>query len=84
MSLHFLNDVVNDAKSIQNRKLRHDRYLKNETMGKLINRILGLHLLISSLPGSWNNSIGNKLLEIKPTIGEYQSVVRNIRKEEVV
>ena len=33
---------------------------------------------------SWNNSIGNKLLNIKPTIGEYQSVVRNIRKEEVV
>ena len=28
--------------------------------------------------------IGNKLLEIKPTIGEHQSVVRNIRKEEVV
>ena len=27
---------------------------------------------------SWNNSIGNKLLYIKPTIGEYQSVVRNI------
>ena len=33
---------------------------------------------------SWNNSIGNKLLDIKPTSGEYQSVVRNIRKEEVV
>ena len=33
---------------------------------------------------SWNNSIGNKLLEIKPTIGEHQSVVRYIRKEEVV
>ena len=31
-----------------------------------------------------NNSIGNKLLDIKPTIGEYQSVVRNIRREEVV
>ena len=30
---------------------------------------------------SWNNSIGNKLLDIKQTIGEYQSVVRNIRKE---
>ena len=30
------------------------------------------------------NSIGNKLLDIKPTIDEYQSVVRNIRKEEVV
>ena len=26
--------------------------LKSETMGKLINRISGLHLLISSLPGS--------------------------------
>ena len=33
---------------------------------------------------SWNNSIGNKLLDIKSTIGEYQSAVRNIRKEEVV
>ena len=33
---------------------------------------------------SWNNSIGNNLLDIKPTIGEYQSVVRNIRKEEVI
>ena len=33
---------------------------------------------------SWNNSIGNKLLDIKLTIGEYQSVVRNIRREEVV
>ena len=33
---------------------------------------------------TWNNSIGNKFLDIKPTIGEYQSVVRNIRKEEVV
>ena len=33
---------------------------------------------------SWNNSIGNKLLDIKPTISEYQSVVPNIRREEVV
>ena len=33
---------------------------------------------------SWNNSIGNEFLEIKPTIGEHQSVVRHIRKEEVV
>ena len=33
---------------------------------------------------SWNNSSGNKLLDIKQTIGEYQSVVRNIRKEEVI
>ena len=33
---------------------------------------------------SWHNSIGNKLLDIKPTIGEYQSVVRNIRKEVIL
>ena len=33
---------------------------------------------------SWNNSIGNTLLEIKPTIGKHQSVVRNLRKEEVI
>ena len=33
---------------------------------------------------SWNHSIGNKLLEMKPTIGEHQSVVRNFRKDEVV
>ena len=33
---------------------------------------------------SWNNSIGHKLLDIKPYIGEYRSVVRNVRKEEVV
>ena len=33
---------------------------------------------------SWNNSIGNKLHDIKPTFGEYQSVVRIIRREEVV
>ena len=33
---------------------------------------------------SCTNNIGNKILEIKPTIGEHQSVVRNIRKEEVV
>ena len=33
---------------------------------------------------SWNNSIGNKLLDIKSTFGEYKSVVQNIRREEVV
>ena len=37
----------------KNRKLRHKiASLKRETMGKLINRIPGSHLLISSLPGS--------------------------------
>ena len=33
---------------------------------------------------SWNNSIGNKLLDIKLAIGEYQSVVRNIRREVIL
>ena len=33
---------------------------------------------------SWNKSIGNKLLEIKRTIGEHQSVVQKIRKEVVL
>ena len=28
---------------------------------------------------SWNNSIGNKLLDIKPAIGEYQSVLARLR-----
>ena len=33
---------------------------------------------------SWNNSISIKLLEIKTTIGEHRSTVRNIRKEVVL
>ena len=53
MTLHFLNDVANDAESTQ----KFENYviiasLKSETMVKLINRIPGLCLLISSLPGS--------------------------------
>ena len=49
----LLNDVVNDAKQYKN----HNNYtiipsIKSESMGKLINRIPGLCLLISSLPGS--------------------------------
>ena len=49
MPLHFLNDVVNDTKV--------DNYviiasLNSESAGKLINRIPGSRLLISSLPGS--------------------------------
>ena len=40
--------------------------------------------ILEEWQNSWNNSFGNKLLDIKPTIEEYQSVVRNIRKEEVV
>ena len=36
----------------QNRKLRHNPLLKSESVGKMINRMPGLRLLISSLPGS--------------------------------
>ena len=32
--------------------------------------------ILEKLQTSWNDSIGNKLLDIKPTIGEYQSVVK--------
>ena len=50
MTLHFLNDVANDAELTQNYIIIAS--LKSETMGKLINRIPGSRLLISSLPGS--------------------------------
>ena len=49
MTLHFKNDVANDAESTQKSKITS---LECSTMGKLINRIPGLHLLISSLPSS--------------------------------
>ena len=53
MTLYFLNDVANYTESTQ----KSENYiiiasLKSETMGKLINRIPGSRLLISSLPGS--------------------------------
>ena len=51
--VHFLNDVINDAKSTQKSKnYTIIASLKSETIGKLINRIAGLRLLISRLPGS--------------------------------
>ena len=53
VTLHFLNDVANDAEStkkIQNYVIIAS--LKSETIGKLIKRIPGLCLLISSSPGS--------------------------------
>ena len=52
MTLHFLNDVANDAQINTEKKLRHNRSFEEFlTMGKLINRIPGSCLLISSLPG---------------------------------
>ena len=53
MTLHFLNDVANDTESTQkSKKYVIIASLKSETMGKLMNRIPGSHLLISSLPVS--------------------------------
>ena len=53
MTLHFLNDVDNDAESTQKSKNNVIiASLKCSTMGKLIKRIPGSRLLISSLPGS--------------------------------
>ena len=53
MTLHFLNDAANDAESTK----KLENYviiasLKSGTIGKLISRIPGSRLLISSLPGS--------------------------------
>ena len=52
MTLHFLNDVAMTLNQHKNQKLRHRLFETCSTMGKLINRIPGSHLLISSLPGS--------------------------------
>ena len=52
MTLHFLNDVAYDAESTQKSKnYVKITSMKSETVGKMINRIQGLHLLIC-LPGS--------------------------------
>ena len=49
MTLHFLNDVAYDVESTQKSK---KNVIIASLMGKLINRIPGSRLLISSLPGS--------------------------------
>ena len=52
MTLRFLNDVANDIELTKYKNYVIIASLKNELMGKLLNRIPGLRLLISSLPGS--------------------------------
>ena len=53
MTLHFLNDVANDAESTaKSKKYVIIASLKSVKQWELINRIPGSHLLISSLPGS--------------------------------
>ena len=52
MTFHFLSDLANDVESTQIENYIIIASLMSATMGKLINRITGLRLLISSLPGS--------------------------------
>ena len=52
MTLHFLNDLPIDAKSTKKKIENNVIFTECERMGKLINRIPGSGLLISSLPGS--------------------------------
>ena len=52
ITLHFLNNVSNDAESTQKIENNVIISLKSETMCKLINILPGFRLLILSLPGS--------------------------------
>ena len=49
ITLHILNDVAYDAESTKIENYLIIASFKSETMGKLINRIPGSRLLISSL-----------------------------------
>ena len=64
ITLHFLNDVAYDAKSTQ-KKYVIIASVKSKTMGKLINRIPGSRLLISSLAGSALRTHVESLLKIR-------------------
>ena len=53
MTLYFLNDVANDTDSTQKSIITsYSLVSRVNQLGKLINRIPGSRLLISSLPGS--------------------------------
>ena len=53
MTMHFLNDVANDAELTQKSIITSYLLVRRvNQLGKLRNRIPGLRLLISSLPGS--------------------------------
>ena len=52
MTLHFLNDIAYDAESTQKSIITsYSLVCRVNQLGKLINRIPGSRLLISSLPG---------------------------------
>ena len=50
MTLHGLNDV-DDVELMRKSIITSFAILKSESMGNLMKRIPGLHLLLSSLPG---------------------------------
>ena len=53
MTLYFLNDVANDAESHKTSIITsYSLVWRVNQLGKLINRIPGSRILISSLPGS--------------------------------
>ena len=69
MTLHFLNDVANDAEKntkIENYVINAIYSLKSETMGKLINKIPGSGLLISSSAGSASLAMSTSVLKALP------------------
>ena len=71
---HFLLEC-GDFAQVRNNCFHVDNFNFKPSINKYI---------LEEWQASWNISIGNKLLDIKTTIGEHQSVVPNIRKEEVV
>ena len=70
MTLLFSNDVANTK--IENYVIIAS--LKSETMGKLINRIPGSRLLISSLPGSALKTLVESLGKLRDVNKRYQSL----------
>ena len=52
MTLYFLNDVANDLNQHKIENYGIIASLKSKTKGKMLNRIPGSRLLVSSLPGS--------------------------------
>ena len=53
MTMHFLNDVVDDVESTQDLIITSYSLVRRvNQLGKLINRIPGLRLLITNLAGS--------------------------------
>ena len=81
MTLHFLNDVANGAESTQTSKIMPlIANLKSETMGKLIKRIPGSCLLISSFPGSALRRLVELLGKPRDVNKRSQSLIKTLTK----